>query len=150
MERTKNIGLDTVVLGVVLLLLVTALCWFLFSDHRADRDNIGAGFQQVDDQLGRVRDGIDRSEEGTERLAGSIDRSESIIGELSNDLDRSAGEIGNALAGIRDTESRIDNATAGIERAESGIQDGLRRAGESKSIFARYESGNRGERSSPP
>ena len=128
--------------GVIALAILFAIGWFLFSDHRAERDNIGAGFQQTQDSIGRVQDSLDRSQDTVGRIERGIDDSE-----------RTANAIGDGIERAYESACRIESASAEIERAvgtaiegnhaaQTAVERSIERLDESQSILAGYKSGS--------
>lgn len=134
---------DRVFIALVIVILGLAVAWFLFADHRASRDNIGAGFQQVDDQFGRVRDGIDRSEATVERLERSIDDSTRTAITIGDGIDR-AYESANRIEDASEEATRaVSTAIEGNNVAQTAVERSLDRLRESQSILTKYQTGSR-------
>ncbi len=139
----KCICENRLLVAVIVVMLGIAVAWFLFADHRPDRDNIGAGFQQVDDQLGRVRDGIDRSEATVERLERSIDDSTRTAIAVGDGIDRAYESASRIEDASEEATRAVGTAIEGNNVAQTAVERSLDRLRESQSILAKYQTGSR-------
>ena len=152
--ESQNEGMRHTCFIVILIVILCGL-WYLFSRPESgggNYNNIEVGLdsiareqQTAKDSIGRIQQGIERSEESVERLADSVERSGELVGSISNDIERSAGEVDIAMERVRSAGERNREVEEGISRAEERVSDGLRINSASESIFARYSGGNQGK-----
>ena len=148
-EKQSNIKRYAIVAGIVILCI--AIYWFMlgFQDGTGNIDDIQDGLGKVEieqqrakDSIGRIQEGIERSESSVGRIESSIDRSEGIIRDIADGLERSSGQIDVVIERIEYAEDRNRNAEGRIGETSDRVDDGIRCADESESIFARYEKRN--------
>ncbi len=151
--ETQNNGMRYTCFIVIFLCVIAGL-WYLFSrpEHGGNIDNIETGLDNIaaeqrraEESLGRIREGIDRSEESLGRITDSVERSGELIGSVRDDVGRITGEVDSAIEGIRSAETRNREVEERIGDVRERIRDGIRRADESESIFAKYAGGNQGK-----
>ena len=148
-EKQDKAKYIVIAIGVVVLCI--AIYWFMlgFKTGGGNIDNIEDGLgnieieqQRAKDSIGKIQEGIERSENSIGRIESSVERSEGIIRDIADDLDRSSGQIDAVIERIEFAEGRNRDAEGRMRETEDGIDNGIRCADESESIFARCESGN--------
>ena len=148
-EKQSNIKRYAIAAGIVILCI--AIYWFMLGFHGRNEhiDNIDDGLEKITieqqrakDSLGKIQEGIGRSESSVERIESSVDRSEGIIRDIADGLERSSGQIDAVIERIEYAEERNRDAEGRIGETSDRVDDGIRCADESESIFARYEKGN--------